>query len=208
MSEEEVLRAQREQEAKIDRPRIGEHHHEGHQRALGAPDRQVAEVRPVDLPLLARQRAQTQERLRRRTRSKPRDRMAESVRMAQIAPCPAHLEESARGEPRILRPRLFDERHEFVDLRRPRDRGLRQPVLEQHAFDDVVVDAELGSDGPDRPALDRGQSNDRCLHLGVDHRSPPVVGRLRSAVEGIEAEIGADVGDAKRAPVRRGDRTG
>jgi len=37
----------------VDRARVTEHHHEGHQRPTRAPDLEVTEVPPVDLGLLA-----------------------------------------------------------------------------------------------------------------------------------------------------------
>jgi hypothetical protein len=57
---QEAVHAGVQEEAQEDHARVAEHHHEGHQRAAGAADLQVAEVTPVDLRLLARQRAQAQ----------------------------------------------------------------------------------------------------------------------------------------------------
>ena len=53
------MRASRKKRRKM-LPRVAQHHHEGHQRAPRAADLQVAEVRPVDLRLLAGQGAQAQ----------------------------------------------------------------------------------------------------------------------------------------------------
>src|SRR5580704_8150203 len=53
--------------------RVAEHHHEGPQRTLGAADLELAEVRPVDLRLLARHGPQPLERLRRLARAKTTD---------------------------------------------------------------------------------------------------------------------------------------
>ena len=54
---QEVLHARIEEEAQIDLARPRQHHDEGHQRTACAPDRQVPEVPPVDLGLLAGQGA-------------------------------------------------------------------------------------------------------------------------------------------------------
>ena len=48
------------EEAQEDLAREAEHHHKAPQRALGASDAQLAEMGPVDLRLLSRQRAQAQ----------------------------------------------------------------------------------------------------------------------------------------------------
>jgi hypothetical protein len=50
------MRASRKKR-RIDRRDHAQHHHEGHQRTAGATDLQVTEVPPVDLGLLAGQRA-------------------------------------------------------------------------------------------------------------------------------------------------------
>ena len=57
MAAQEVLHARIEEEAQIDLARPRQHHDEGHQRTARAPDRQVPEVPPVDLGLLAGQGA-------------------------------------------------------------------------------------------------------------------------------------------------------
>ncbi len=69
MAAEEVGHRCAQIEAQEEMSRVGQHHHEGHQRPLGAADGELAEVRPVDLRLLARQGAQPQVRLGRRPRA-------------------------------------------------------------------------------------------------------------------------------------------
>ncbi|WP_437618260.1 hypothetical protein [Sorangium sp. So ce1151] len=53
------------EEAQEDPPRVTEHHDEGPERTQCPADGQLAEVRPVDLSLLAGERAQPLERFRR-----------------------------------------------------------------------------------------------------------------------------------------------
>jgi hypothetical protein len=60
MAAQEAVHARVQEEAQEDHARVAEHHDEGHQRAPGTADLQMAEVAPVDLRLLARQRAQAQ----------------------------------------------------------------------------------------------------------------------------------------------------
>ena len=49
MAAQEVGHRSIEIEVQEEAARVAQHHHEGHQRALGAPDPHLAEVRPVDL---------------------------------------------------------------------------------------------------------------------------------------------------------------
>jgi hypothetical protein len=56
----QVLHACVEKEAQEDQARIAQHHDERHQRAAGTADGEVAEMRPVNLGLLAGQSAQAQ----------------------------------------------------------------------------------------------------------------------------------------------------
>ena len=60
---QEVLHRLIEEELQIQSARIGQRHHEAGQGALGAAHHHVAEVRPIDLPLLAWKDLQLQKRL-------------------------------------------------------------------------------------------------------------------------------------------------
>ena len=82
-------------------PRVGQHHHEGHQRPARATDDELAEVRPVDLSLFARQGAQAQIRLGRRPRPVARDDGAEVIGGARIAALAHHAIQAARAQRRI-----------------------------------------------------------------------------------------------------------
>ena len=65
---QEVRHAHAVEEAQVDAPGVRQHHDEGHELAAGLADLDAAEDGPVDLGLLAGQRAQAQIRLGRRTR--------------------------------------------------------------------------------------------------------------------------------------------
>ena len=85
MSAHEVAHRGPEVEAHEQMARVGQHHHEGHQRAHRASHRELAEMRPVDLPLLARKRAQAQVCLCCGPRTQPRHQGAEVIGCAGIA---------------------------------------------------------------------------------------------------------------------------
>src|SRR6266581_5939047 len=53
MAADEVIHRGAQIEAQEQMPRIGKHHHEGHQRTHRAADGELAEMRPVDLRLFA-----------------------------------------------------------------------------------------------------------------------------------------------------------
>lgn len=55
MTADEVVHRRAQIEAQEQMARVGEHHHEGHQRTQRAPHGELAEVRPVHLRLFARQ---------------------------------------------------------------------------------------------------------------------------------------------------------
>lgn len=118
-TEEEGHRRARD-EAQEDAARVAEHHHERPEGALSAPDLQLSEVRPVDLRLLAGQRAQPLERLGRLAGAEPADDTAEVIGTARIAAVLDHREQPAGSQPRILLQLRDQERHEGVDDGRPR----------------------------------------------------------------------------------------
>ncbi|MGK3961558.1 hypothetical protein WMF38_51685 [Sorangium sp. So ce118] len=82
-------------EAQEDPPRIPEHHDEGPERAKRPADSQLAEVRPVDLRLLAGQRAEPLERLRRLLGAQTADHPTQMIGTARIAALLEHDEEAA-----------------------------------------------------------------------------------------------------------------
>ena len=151
---QEVLHARVQEEAQEDAPRPRQHHHEGHQRAARTADGEVAEVPPIDLALLTRQRAQTQVRLGARARSMARDQVAEVIGTARVAAFPDHAIQAGGGQPRKLGEGLADEGQIGVDRRRTLHRPEPgQPGLGQHARNGVPMQGQLGGDGADAPAL-------------------------------------------------------
>ena len=93
---QEAVHASVEEEAQEDLARVAQHHHEGHQRPARPADAQVAEVRPVDLRLLAGQGAQAQVRLGGRARAQAGDQVAEVLAAATVAALADHGVAAAR----------------------------------------------------------------------------------------------------------------
>ena len=83
------------EKAQEDLARVAQHHHEGHQRTLGAADGELAEVAPVHLGLLARQGPQPQVRLGRGRRPVVRHQVAEVIGAARVASLAHHGVEAA-----------------------------------------------------------------------------------------------------------------
>ncbi len=163
-----------EVEAKEDRAAEGEHHHEGHQRAARPPDAHVTEVRPVDLGLLAGERAKPQVRFGLALGSKLRDARPEVARPAPIAARRDHAVQTRSRQPRVLLERLEDERDPAIDLGGAmRALDLGQPRLAEHAIDRRVMDAQLGCNHVHAPAIDEGAAQDLGLEVrGDGHRYP------------------------------------
>jgi hypothetical protein len=142
------------EEAEKQAPGVAEHHHERPERPERAADLQLAEVGPIDLGLLARERAKALERLRGLLRTKPTDDTTEVIGPAEVAALFDHDEESARTKVGVLSELLDDERHERIDHRGPwRDHLCVDAGVPQHALDGGVMQPELARDGADRPAL-------------------------------------------------------
>lgn len=99
-----------DEEAQKDPPGVAQHHHERHQRALGAADHDLAKVAPIDLSLLAGQGPQALKGLRRLLRTIQGDLMAKMIRSARIAPFLHHHVQTAGGESGIDRQGLLNER--------------------------------------------------------------------------------------------------
>ena len=154
------------EELQEDPPGVAQHHHEGHQQPLGPTEAGLAEVGPIDLPLLARQRAQPQEGLRRLARTQQGHVMAEVVLAARVAPLPDHLEQPAGRQGGPLRQRLGRELPVRVEHRRVR-RPLRTGAagLVQRSGHRRVVHAELLGDGVHPPLLDVVEPQDHGYFL-------------------------------------------
>jgi len=119
---QKVLHPRVEEEAQEDLPRVAQHHHERHQRAPGATDLPMAEMRPVHLRLFCGQAAQAKIRLRRAPRPVLGNEVAEVIRAAAIAALVRHGEQAAGRQRRKSLQRRADQRQVGVDPRRPRRR--------------------------------------------------------------------------------------
>ncbi|WP_275451331.1 hypothetical protein [Sorangium cellulosum] len=109
------------EEAQEDPPRVAEHHDEGPERASSPADNQLAEVRPVDLRLLAGQRAEPLECLRRLLGAETADLEGRGERVGEaLAQRAAHARTRAEAALR----RASNGRHLGLDRhRRPFGRG-------------------------------------------------------------------------------------
>ena len=177
MAQQEAVHAGVQAEAQEDAARVAQHHHEGHQGPLGATDDEVAEVTPVDLCLLARQRAQAQVGLSRRARAVAGHEVAEVVGAARVATLAHHGVQAAGGERGELGQRLEHERQVGVDLAGAQRRlRAHHAGLSKHALHGVAVQVQLAGDGAHTPALGLVQAQDLCaLFRGYGHGwAPPV----------------------------------
>jgi hypothetical protein len=118
MAAQEAVHLGVEAKAQEHSPRVAQHDHEAHERALRATDLQVTEVTPVHLHLLARQRAQAQERLGRRPRPHRAHQVAEVAGLARIAALAHHVMQPTGRQRRILLQRLADEGPVRIDKAR------------------------------------------------------------------------------------------
>ena len=170
-------------EAQEHPPRVAEHRHEAHQRAPRLADLLVAEVRPVDLHLLTRQRAQAQEGFGRRSRAQGADQMAEVAALTGVATLAHHVEQPAGGERRILLQSLRDEvavRLEQTPAKRDARRCAAGRV--QDPAHGVAVHVQLGRDGPHAPMLDFVQTSNPSGQIrGDGHAGRPGRHRGRAA---------------------------
>lgn len=109
---------------------------------------------PVDLRLLARQRAQSQEGFSRRARAHGGDEVAEVVRVAAVAALADHGEQPRSAQARVAVQRLQDERPVRIDAAGPQGRGLRWLAgVREHAPHGAVVHVQLTGDGAHAPVL-------------------------------------------------------
>jgi hypothetical protein len=84
----------------------------------------LAEVRPIDLTLIAGQGLEALESLGGLTRSMTRDDAPEVIGAARIAALPHHLEQPTGAESGVLLELLHQERDERIGHRRARHDGL------------------------------------------------------------------------------------
>ncbi len=154
-------------------PRVAEHHHESPQGALGASDLKLAEVRPVDLGLLARQCLEAQESLSRLTRPVSTNNATEVIGSSRIAALLDHLKQPARTQALVLFELLDDEWQERVGHRGPRRQRLGFDAgMPKHALHGGVMHAELVRDRADTPFLGVEEAENVGLGFLGNHGSP------------------------------------
>ena len=174
---QEAVHAGVQAEAQEDAARVAQHHHEGHQGPLGAAHHDVAEVAPVHLRLLARQRAQAQVGLGGRARAVAGHEVAEVVGPTAVAALSHHGVQAAGGQRGELGQRVADEGQVEVDLAGPQWLlGAHHAGLGDHALHGVAVQVQLAGDGADAPAFGLVQAQDlRAQFRGYGHGwAPPV----------------------------------
>ena len=164
---QEALHARVKEETQEDLARPRQHHDEAHEGAARAADLQMPEVRPVDLGLLPRQRAQAQIGLGSPARAVARDEVAEVVRAPAIAALTHHGVQPRGRERGELLERLADEGQIGLDGRGAVQdaRHGRQAGLGQHPGDGVAVHMQLRGNGADAPALGVVVAQDLRLDL-------------------------------------------
>ncbi len=172
MAADEALQGLVEGEAREHGARPAQHHDEARQRPLGLADEDGSEAPPVDLGLLPRQRAEAEEGLLVRRGTDGPHVPAQLHHRARVPTGRDHVEEPRREQLRVVLERELDEA-----LVRLQDRVLR-PVLdvdEARRLDGVayrvVVDAQLGADGPHLPVLGEEQPPHAGAQLFGDHRA-------------------------------------
>ncbi len=139
---------------------------------MSAGHGQRADVRPVDLRLLAGQRFDAQEHLVARRRPRFADIAAQRPNAALVAALDEHVLDARRDQPRIARERLVDEGNVRLENARvgPRAATLGAEAA-QHADDDIEVHPELRGDRAALPMLREVQPTDLRSHRLADgHR--------------------------------------
>ncbi len=172
MPTQEVGHLRVQVKAQEEAPRVREHHHEGHQWAHRAPDRDRAERTPVGLTLFSGQGAQAQIRLRDRPWPKRGYQRAEVIRRPGIAARLDHAVQARGAKAWVLRERVDDERTVRIDHRGAHDLGRHlDPGVAQCATHRGVMHAQLAGDRADRPVLGVVQAHDLRLDAARDHSS-------------------------------------
>jgi hypothetical protein len=163
---QEISHARIEVEAQEDLARVAQHHHEGHQSALGPAEGEPTKVRPVHLGLLAWQAAKAQIRLGLRPGPIVGNQMTKVVGAAAEAALSHHGVEPAGGEARVALEYLAHKGQIGIDQRGTmRPHAFGQPRLGEHSIDGAMVHPELPGDGADRPLLHMEVAQDLRFEL-------------------------------------------
>ena len=193
MAEQETVHLGIEAKAQEHASRVAQHHHEAHQRTPRAADLHMIEMSPVDLHLLARQRAQAQVGLGRRARPHRADQVAEVAGLARVAALADHVMQPAGGKRGVLVQGLADEAAIRIDKALAQRGAWRHDrVFAQHATYRVAVHLQLTRDGPHAPVLDPVQTLDPSGQFSWD-------GHARGAGERCSGAGGPDAHGAAAA---------
>ena len=184
VSSEEALQRLVVGEQRGQRPRVAEDHDESGDRACALPDADLAEGAPVDLRGLAGQGddAAVDGTVGLGPQA-PRE-AADLDDRARIAALADHLVDPRGAQIRILRQGVPDERQIRVEDAGPTQAGADPCRLALHrGAHRLMVEAELGRDGPDLPVLAVEQAPDLGALRGRDHR-PSFSGRRGAPASG------------------------
>ena len=166
---QEVLRRLIEEELQIQSARIRQRDDEAGQSAAGAAHHDVAEVRPVDLALLAGKGLQAQKRLA-DGGAQAGHRAPQLDDAAGITAIADHLVNAGGAQPRMLVQGLADELGVRIDEGRPQ----RLRVAETLRFDGVAhgvgMHAQFAGDGADLPVFGVKVAANLCAGFGTDHQ--------------------------------------
>jgi hypothetical protein len=166
----EVRHGRAEIEAQKEVARVGQHHHEGHQRPLGPTDGELAEVGPVALGLVPGKGAQTQVRFCRRAWPQAGNDGPEVIRGAGVTALAHHRVQARRPQRRVLGERRGDERQVRFRDRGPHRLLRRHARLCQHPAHRAVVHPQLPRNGSHRPVLGGVQAQDLGFEFARNHR--------------------------------------
>ena len=181
MAAHEVAHRGPEVEAQKQMARVGQHHHEGHQRTHATPHAELAEMGPVHLALLARERAQAQIRLGCGPRAQPGHQGTEVIGAARVAAFAHHRVEPRGAKRGVLGQGLHHECPVGLDHRGAHDLlHHRHAGLGEHPAHRGVMHTQLGGNGSDRPVLGVMQAHDLGFQRTRDHpRLPPSKSRAQ-----------------------------
>lgn len=165
---QEVLHGLIEEELQIERPRVGQRHHETGESAFGAAHQHVAEVRPVDLGLLAGQGVQLQKRLA-FLRTQARHGAAQLHDAAAVAAVPQHGMDARGAQTGMLFEGLADERQIGLGEGCAHGRRAAETLAFDGMADGIGMNLEFGGDGADSPMLGKEVTSDQGAGFRADH---------------------------------------
>lgn len=167
MAPQKVLHRLIEEELQIQSAGVGQRHDEAGQGALGAAHHHMAEVRPIDLRLLAGKHLQAQIGFADR-RPHARYGPAQLHEAAGVTAVAHHLIEAGGTETRVLIQRLVEKRGIRIERAGARITATESLGLDRAAHR-VGVEAEFAGDGADLPMFGVKQVADAHTDFRTDH---------------------------------------